>query len=92
MCKLKNELYGLKHAPKGWYTRLDRYHQQQGFKKDTVNTNLYIKYEDDHLLVLIVYVDDIIFGSNLERLGHKFKNYMQTEFGMSMIGEFSLFL
>ena len=31
--KLKKALYGLKHAPRAWYSRLDKYLQQVGFGK-----------------------------------------------------------
>jgi hypothetical protein len=32
------------------------------YKKGTVDSNLYIKSERDNLLIVLVYVDDIIFG------------------------------
>ena len=60
--KLKKALYGLKQAPWAWYYRLDKFLQDKGFKKGTVDNNLYIKSEGDNLLVVLVYVDDIIFG------------------------------
>ena len=62
VCKMKKELYGLKQAPIAWYYRMDKYLQDKGFKKGTVDSNLYIKSEGDDLLVVLVYVDDIIFG------------------------------
>ena len=62
VCKLKKALYGLKKAPRSWYHIMDKYLQDKGFKKGTVDSNLYIKYEGDNLLVVLVYVDDIIFG------------------------------
>jgi len=31
--RLKKALYGLKQAPRAWYARLDKYLQQQGFKR-----------------------------------------------------------
>jgi hypothetical protein len=40
---LKKALYGLKHPLRAWYSRLNRYLQQQGFKKENVDNNLYIK-------------------------------------------------
>ena len=41
---------------------MDKYLQDKGFKKGTVESNLYIKTEGDNLLIVLVYVDDIIFG------------------------------
>jgi hypothetical protein len=41
---------------------MDKFLQDKGFKKSYVDSNLYIKYEGDDLLVVLVYVDDIIFG------------------------------
>jgi hypothetical protein len=39
--------------------------------------NLYIKIEDQIMIILVVYVDDIIFGSNLTILRRKFATKMQ---------------
>jgi hypothetical protein len=92
VCKLKKALYGLKQAPKAWYSRLDKYLQQQGFKKGTTNNNIYIKIDNAEMLIIVVYVDDIIFGSNDDKISQKFVEEMQEEFEMSMLGELSFFL
>eukprot|EP00253_Pinus_taeda_P009890 PITA_09890 len=68
VCKLKKALYGLKQAPRACYYRLDKYLHQQGFSKGSADSNLYIKIDNDKLLILVVYVDDIIFGSNEEAM------------------------
>lgn len=44
------------------------------------------------MIIVVVYVDDIIFGSNLTILSRKFATKMQEEFEMSMLGELSFFL
>jgi hypothetical protein len=44
------------------------------------------------MLIIVVYVDNIIFGSNANRMSQKFAEEMQKEFEMSMLGELSLFL
>jgi hypothetical protein len=92
VCKLKKALYGLKQAPRAWYYRLDKFLQEKGFKKGIVDSNLYIKFEGDDLLVVLVYVDDIIFGCTNDPTIQWFANSIQTEFEMSMIGELSYFL
>jgi len=89
VCKLKKALYGLKQAPRAWYARLDHYLQQQGFKKGVVGSNLYIKADEDKLLVTLIYVDDLVFVSNNDEMSHEFAQNMSKEFEMSMIGELS---
>jgi hypothetical protein len=66
--RLKKAVYGLKQAPRAWYSRLDNYLRQQGFRKVNTDSNLYIKEENDSLLIVEIYVDDIIFGSDDNRL------------------------
>ena len=60
VCRLNKALYGLKQAPRAWYARLDGYIRQQGFKKGTVDSNLYIEIDKDNLTIVEIYVDDII--------------------------------
>jgi uncharacterized membrane protein YciS (DUF1049 family) len=53
---------------------------------------LYIKSEDNNLLIVLVYVDDIIFGCNKDPLVQWLASAMESEFEISMIGELSFFL
>jgi hypothetical protein len=92
VCKLNKALYGLKQAPRAWYSRLYKYLQHAGFRKGSVDNNLYIKVTQDSILLIEVYVDDIIFGSIDDRLRQKFAKDMQNEFEMSLFGEISFFL
>ena len=92
VCKLKKDLYGLKQAPRAWYQRLDTYLKEKGFKRGTTDNNLYIKTEDNDLLIVLVYVDDIIFGCNKDSLVQWFAYTMESKFEMSMIGDLSFFL
>jgi hypothetical protein len=71
---------------------LDKFLQDKGFKKGTVDKNLYIKSEGDDLLVVLVYVDEIIFGCTNDSFVQWFANSMKIEFEMSMLGELSYFL
>jgi hypothetical protein len=54
-----------------WYSRLDMYLQQQGFGKGNVDNNLYIKVNQDSILIIEFYVDEIIFGSDDDRKSKK---------------------
>ncbi|KAJ9544193.1 LOW QUALITY PROTEIN: hypothetical protein OSB04_023900 [Centaurea solstitialis] len=89
---LDKALYGLKQAPRAWYEELSSYLLSKGFKKGSVDSTLFIMKEGDHIVVIQVYVDDIIFGSTSKDLCKKFENIMTQEFKMSMMGEINFFL
>lgn len=86
VCKLKKAVYGLKQAPSTWYDRLNSYLLQQGFRRGTADSNLYIKEEGKHMLIVVVYVDDLIFGSDCEQMCEVFATNMKTKFEKSMLG------
>jgi hypothetical protein len=92
VCNLKRVMYGLKQAPSAWFSRLDQYLQKQEYKRGTTQNDIYIKIEDQTMIFVVVYVDHIIFGSNLTTLRRKFATKMQEEFEMSMLGELSFLL
>ena len=52
---------------------------------------LYWKEIDDGLMILVIFVDDIMFGGNDEE-SEKFAKEMEKEFEMSMIREMKYFL
>jgi len=92
VCKLRKALYGLKRAPRAWYYHLDKYLHQEGFSKGSANINLYAKTENNKLLILVMYVDDIIFGSNQEAMSHNFSSVMQQQLEISLLDELTYFL
>ena len=85
-------MYGLKQAHSAWYSRLDKYLQQAGFRKGSADINLYIKVSQGNILLIEFYVDDIIFCSDDVRLSQKFAKDKHNEFEMLLLGELSLFL
>ena len=74
------------------YYRIYKYLRQQGYRKWNTDNNLYIKEEHDSLIIVEIYVDDIIFGSDNDQLRKQFAQSMQNEFEMSMLGELNFFL
>ncbi|XP_042972981.1 uncharacterized protein LOC122304782, partial [Carya illinoinensis] len=90
--KLTKALYGLKQAPRAWYERLSGFLIEKGFSRGKIDTTLFIKYENDDILLIQIYVDDIIFGATNENMCQVFAKTMQEEFEMSMMGELTFFL
>jgi hypothetical protein len=68
------------------------YLHQAGFKKGSAGNNLYIKVSQGNILLIEVYIDDIIFGSDDDRLSQNVSKDMQNEFEMLLLGELSFFM
>ena len=63
VCKLKKALYGLKQTLRVWYAKMDGFLHSLGFSKSTTDSNLYFKVVHIHILILVVYVDDLLLTS-----------------------------
>jgi hypothetical protein len=85
-------LYGLKKTPRAWYARLDSYLQKQVLKRGSIDNNLYCKIDGNKMIIVEVYVDDIIFGSDDDKMSKDFARMTQQEFEMSLLGELNFFL
>jgi hypothetical protein len=69
VCKLKKALYGLKHAPRSWYDKIDNFFLQKGFVKSKNDPNLYIKKDEkEHIVLISLYVDDLIIIGNASKI------------------------
>ena len=74
---MKKELYGLKQAPRAWFSRLDKYLKERGYKRGVIEINLYINFKNKSMIIVVIYVDDIIFGCDLQILSVKFASKMK---------------
>jgi hypothetical protein len=77
-------LYGLKQAPKAWYDSLQSFLLLSEYKMGMVDNTLFTKTKGQHLIIIQIYVDDIIFGSTCQSLCDEFANLMHNEFEMSI--------
>ena len=84
---LKKVLYGLKLAPRAWYSRIDEHLLKHDFK-----STLYIRTSNYDCIVVSLYMDDLfVTGNNLNMID-KFKAEMMKVFEMTDLGEMSYFL
>lgn len=90
--KLKKALYGLRQAPRAWYSRIESYFIKEGFEKCYCEHTLFVKTEEGNSLILSLYVDDLIYTSNSESMLESFKTSMQEEFSMTDLGKMKYFL
>ena len=84
VCHMRKVLYWLKQAPRAWYSRIDTYLQQSGFKKSEADLNLYYLVDGEDPIILVLYVDNLfIIGE--ERLIERCKLGLASEFEMKDI-------
>jgi hypothetical protein len=82
VCRLKKALYGLKHAPRAWYARIQDGHLMSlGFRKSVVDPSLYYKNVNGESLILVLYVHDV-FLTGTESLIVECKYVFSYEFEM----------
>nr|GEZ88344.1 hypothetical protein [Tanacetum cinerariifolium] len=90
--KLKKALYGLKQAPRAWYDMLSSFLISQDFSKGSVDPTLFIRRNENDLLLVQIYVDYIIFAASTLELCDLFANLMCSKFKMSIMGKILFFL
>src|SRR5271156_591195 len=60
VCRLKKSLYGLKQSPRMWYLKFDAFVFSIGFLRSKSNHCVYFKVDNDCLLIIALYVDDML--------------------------------
>jgi hypothetical protein len=67
VCKLKKSMYGLKQSSRMWYKKNDTYILGLVFMRNKEDHCVYFKLIGDHLIYLVLYVDDmLLIGNNKE--------------------------
>nr|GEX25099.1 hypothetical protein [Tanacetum cinerariifolium] len=90
---LKGEVYvGQPPEPRAWYDVLSQFLIENGFPKGSIDTTLFIKKKGKHTMLILIYVDDIIFGSTNPNYCTKFSDLIVKVFEMSVMGEMNFFL
>jgi hypothetical protein len=67
VCKLHRSLYGLRQSPRAWYSHVGSDLCSWDLHKITADSNVYYREYHGHIIILILYVDDLyITGSNAQ--------------------------
>ena len=86
MCKFKKALYGLKQAPHAWYKKIHAYLLTHSFQNSPTKSTLYVKCDNDVLLIVVVSVDDMLFIGPTKMHIASFKADLNVAFEMSNMG------
>ncbi|KAJ4746261.1 Gag/pol [Rhynchospora pubera] len=92
VCLLHKAIYGLKQSPRAWFHTLSTTLMGQGFQSSKFDPSLFISHANGHLLVVLVYVDDIIVtGSDMPQVSALIAN-LQSHFALKDLGNLNFFL
>jgi hypothetical protein len=81
---LKEAMYVLKKSPRAWYGRINSFLTSLGFTKSKDDSNLYFKVMNDKSVMLLLYVDDLLFSKE-ENIITYCKKKLTTEFEMKYL-------
>jgi hypothetical protein len=91
-CQLKKYLYGLKQAPRAWYDKMENFLITTGFSICHSDPNVYTKKVGSHLIILVLYVDDLILTGSDSKLLNHVKTSLKKKFEMTNLGFLHYFL
>ncbi|MCO5588946.1 hypothetical protein L7F22_042909 [Adiantum nelumboides] len=92
VCKLKEALYGLKQVLRAWHARIVAYLVSIGFHMADAGHSLYVRKNENDIVIICIYVDDLIIGGDNEGEIMHVKSLLKKEFDMKDLGELRYFL
>lgn len=92
VCKLKKSLYGLRQAPRCWFTKLASALKEYGFVQSYSDYSLFTYRQQNVHLSVLVYVDDLIVAGDNAHVVTKLKEYLGRCFHMKDLGVLKYFL
>jgi hypothetical protein len=85
VCRLYKAIYGLKHAPRAWYSRLSMKLQQLGFTPSKDDISLFFLCNKDVTMFILVYVDDIVVASSSQTATMALLRNLEKEFALKIL-------
>jgi hypothetical protein len=92
VCKLDKAIFGLKQAPRAWYSRLSEKLIKLGFQVSKTNTSLFFYDKGGVTIFILVYVDDIIVASSSQEAVDAMLKDLRSDFALKDLGQLHYFL
>jgi hypothetical protein len=89
---LKKSLYGIKKSPQSWYAKMDNFLIDTRFSRCHSDPNVYTKKVGSHIIILVLYVDDLILSGSDSKLLNHVKISLKKKFEMTYLGFLHYFL
>ncbi|GAU47154.1 hypothetical protein TSUD_287370 [Trifolium subterraneum] len=83
----------IENVPRAWYSKIETYFAQAKFIKCPYEPTLFVKQDTEgRMLIVSLYVDDLIYTGNDEKMSDEFKKSMNSKFAMTDLGIMRYFL
>lgn len=92
VCKLKKAIYGLRQAPRSWYSRFSMFIVSQGFKLCHLDNSLFVKRSNKSIIILLIYIDDILITGSDSAAIQSLLKALYIQFDMRHLGNLKHFL
>ena len=92
VCKLQKAIYGLRQAPRAWYTELGSFLISIGFINSKSDTSLFLRQQHENTIYLLLYVDYIIVTGNDPLEIQIFLKQLADRLSLKDLGSLSYFL
>lgn len=92
VCKLSKSLYGLKHAPRAWFNKLQELLYKLGFFSAKSDQSLFILHTPEHTTYILVYIDDILVSGSSISIVNIIINTLKQQFPLKDLGELNYYL
>jgi hypothetical protein len=87
VCLLIKSIYGLKQAGRVWNIEFDRAIRKHGFHPLISDPYTYILHQDDHFIIVTVWVDNLLLFAMLESLIEQTKANLEAKWELTNLGK-----
>ena len=92
VCRLRQELYGLKQALRAWFAKFSYTISQHSFSDSSFDTTLFLRRSYHGITILLLYVNDMnIIGDGMQGI-QDLKHFLSHKFQMKDLGPLNYFL
>ncbi|KAF8780514.1 hypothetical protein HU200_001642 [Digitaria exilis] len=92
VCLLSRSLYGLRQAPRAWFTKFADYAVSLGFKQSRSDSSLFVYNHGGSMAYLLLYVDDMILSASSTTFLQQLITSLRSAFAVKDMGPVHHFL
>ena len=92
VCRLDKSLYGLRQAPRAWFTRFATFVTKLGFKATWSDSSLFVLCRGADMAYLLLYVNDMVLTASSSTLLQRVVTDLLSEFTVKDMGDLRFFL